>query len=1597
MKDGTIGKKSLWHRIILVLARIVLAFSILIIVLVIALNIPAIQTFIAGKFIKSIREKTGTEVSLGSLKIALPNTVNINELFLRDKNADTMLYLHSMSVDVSLFRLLQNQVAIKSLSLENVVANIHRKTPEGDFNFQFLADLFAPDTTAIPDTASKPRKPWLIKVDDISLKNIRGNFYDAMEGIDLRVNLGNFNAKFKDFDLKNQKIDIHEILLNNTAVSLTLEADVADNVIQLSDAATDETGVNSDSAYKEQSVFLALTVLANKLTIENTSFRLDDNSSPKLESGIDYAHLNLSNLNAIVSNINIDSSGYRADFENLNVSESCGLTVKKFAANAEFTDTKSELRNLIIETSASIISGDMSLDYPSFNTFLSDLWNGETNLDLVNSTINANEIFLIVPFLASDPHLSKFKNSDVLISAKSTGKINDLNIENLELSVFDKTILKSNCKLTGLPDINALIFDAGIEKFATNLSDIQRFVDPSVFAGMNLPPSFELKGNAKGKLNSVKGNMEFTSAFGNISAKGFYQNIGNARRDTFSIDFTAQNILAGTILSDTMFGSSNFSGSATGSGIANKDISGSLHLDIHDAFYNSYSYRNIILDGQLAGNIISAKALSADTNLNFILVADADLREAKQKFKTQLNLTKANLQALNFSETDLSVSTRLTAEANYAGFQDADAYLSLANTKLIRPYRTVPLTSVVIQAGSAPDSLQFDIKSDVLDGSVSGNISPENLGKTLQSAYKKYFGLPDTAQSIAGQHMDFTMNVHIPADIIQLFSPESEALNISNMNGSYKTDNNELAVELKLPEAMFSGIKIDSLYLSVKGKNESVSLQSSLLKLAYDTLKIKNIRINEQVDNGIIRSEISTLDSAGKPRYLFANKIETDSGFFRLSFLPDGLILDNAPWKITKGNSLEKQGNRWITENFEFSHADQSVGFVTNDSTQKIVFSNFALQNMINIIRFNGSQRFFKGNLDGEIIFPVSGNEKYINASLSIDQLYIRDSLVGKIFAEVKTKNDRIDLAVSLENEQNNLSVSGDIDHLSGTPSLNLDAVIDINALHRLEQVSLGYFSEMKGKINGKISVKGTTKKPELKGYIGFDETTFKVNSLNFLAKIRDEKILLDQAGIHFNDFVIEDEQAKQLTVNGDILTTDFSGFGFDMHLATKDFQPINSTVSDNPLFYGKLSLDADVELKGNMENPKLSADLKINSSTDLTYALPGSELQLVTAEGIVEFLDPAQIYDSVLAIQGDYLTDSIISKLTGLDLTLNLEIDPAAKFTVDIDPKSGDYLAISGSANLNITADANGKQTLVGVYEVKHGIYQLSFYGLVKKTFTIAPGSSITWSGRPLDADLDITAEYEVRTSSVSLVANETASMSDAEKQTFNQRLPYMVKLSINGFLAEPEASFNIDLPERYLVTYPLVATKLAILNSEEMTQELNKQVFALLVTGSFMADNPLSSTSSSPTNIASTAARNSVNGILADQLNNISSKYISGVDVNFGLTSYEDYEEGSGDIRTEMDIQVSKKLFNDRITVEAMGSFDLEGDKNKSGTSSSKTMTGEFAVIYQLTESGEYKLRAYYEDAYDLFDGDISYSGIALIFEKEFDTLKRKRKGGE
>src|SRR5690606_3912640 len=97
-------------------------------------------------------------------------------------------------------------------------------------------------------------------------------------------------------------------------------------------------------------------------------------------------------------------------------------------------------------------------------------------------------------------------------------------------------------------------------------------------------------------------------------------------------------------------------------------------------------------------------------------------------------------------------------------------------------------------------------------------------------------------------------------------------------------------------------------------------------------------------------------------------------------------------------------------------------------------------------------------------------------------------------------------------------------------------------------------------------------------------------------------------------------------------------------------------------------------------------------------------------------------------------------------------DVDPEAAFTVVIDPGTGDALYAKGSAELTAGIDPGGNVSLAGTYEVSEGSYELSF-NMINRRFDFQKGSTITWTGDPMKADLDITAVYTVEAPPIDLV----------------------------------------------------------------------------------------------------------------------------------------------------------------------------------------------------------------------------------------------------
>jgi hypothetical protein len=206
-----------------------------------------------------------------------------------------------------------------------------------------------------------------------------------------------------------------------------------------------------------------------------------------------------------------------------------------------------------------------------------------------------------------------------------------------------------------------------------------------------------------------------------------------------------------------------------------------------------------------------------------------------------------------------------------------------------------------------------------------------------------------------------------------------------------------------------------------------------------------------------------------------------------------------------------------------------------------------------------------------------------------------------------------------------------------------------------------------------------------------------------------------------------------------------------------------------------------------------------------------------------------------------------------------------------------------------------------------------------------------------------------------------------------------------MKGKLLKPDIHFKLDLPpDQRGVLSGTVYAKLNELNSQE--SELNKQVFALLVLGRFMPENPLDIAGGNGG--LSDFARTSVSQILSAQLNRLSEQYLAGANLNVGLDSYQDYSSGNAEGRTQLKLALSKQLFDERVTVQVGGNVDIEG--RRSQENSLNNFAGDLKVMYKLTEDGRWQLQGFRQNSYEgAIDGDIIKTGAGIVFMIDFEKL--------
>src|SRR5690606_30214607 len=240
-------------------------------------------------------------------------------------------------------------------------------------------------------------------------------------------------------------------------------------------------------------------------------------------------------------------------------------------------------------------------------------------------------------------------------------------------------------------------------------------------------------------------------------------------------------------------------------------------------------------------------------------------------------------------------------------------------------------------------------------------------------------------------------------------------------------------------------------------------------------------------------------------------------------------------------------------------------------------------------------------------------------------------------------------------------------------------------------------------------------------------------------------------------------------------------------------------------------------------------------------------------------------------------------------------------------------------------------------------------------------------------------------------LMASQLSGAESELASQFRQELPFLVYLNVDGEMLRPLISFGLDMPEdQQGAIGGNVYTRVQQVNAQE--DELNKQVFSLLVLNRFF---PATGSDGSGGGTAA-MARSSVSQMLSGQLNAFSNSFFggSGLELDFDLDSFQDYQEGTGQTRTQLNVSAQQRLFDDRLVVQVGSQVDVEGGSQSSERSN--PVFGNVSVEYLLTENGRYRLRGFRKNQFEsVIDGQLIVTGISLIFNREFNKFWELWKG--
>ena len=1585
-------KLKKWGKRLMIFLLLGMSFPLLVSIL---LQLPYVQNksidYITGK----VSEKTGFNVSIGSLNLSFVRGLVLRSFLVENEN-DTILFARALDVNLNknLLYVFRKELHVNNLSLYEADINsiIKAGNSKSDLSI-FLSKLLASEPKEEEDKA----QAFKLFLKNIQFQNIELEFGDENKGNSTTVKLENFSSSLGLLDFEAETYDIRSCIIYKPQVKIVKA--------YIKNSNAEQTKIENTEGDLSDIKLPSLQI--GQLKIIDGKFDVKSQIAPKYNFPyFNTDNLSLTKLNLDVASLLLNSNlTLSVDLNELNFKTSDGFELRKLSSKDIYiSETSIWLPGINVETNQSKLGNFIRLEYESYESLKNFTEEVNIDFDWSGTRIAISDLVYFIPSLRNTAFYNYNKNKSINVNGRFAGRVVNFRGDNVSLNLENILKLEGSFRVRNILDSEVTFVSMRLNTLQTdirNLNTILPFAKiPSNFLKLG---KIDFKGSFDGFLNDFvaygtlntelgRANMDMKLDVKDGSSKARYS--GSLALEKFNLGKWADSKDLGVISFNSKVSS--------GYGLELSTARAKLIADVSLFQFKNYSYDHIYLNGELEKNRFTGNIKSTDRNADLYFDGIIDMAGPNYLYDFQSDIRKVNLEKLNLVNYPFILEGRINIIGAGTNLDNLVGNISADSINIIRRdsfycFEKLEIKSHNLSNGQKRLSLDADGTNVVLTGSYNLTTIYTDLRKILKLNFpyhtRKWSELDDIAES--RNKFRFDLNLDKGTNLLSLLGIEDI------YPGDFKAKGNFDAVDQVLDLVASTGVfkfkdnYIFDLGISLNSRGSQADLYIHIDSSQIGDRKLQSFDLGAKLkgDSTALSIEMPGLTERTDIVALQLNITPHQQGYM-FNIKNNNLLLGGRRWKINADNSIVLGDKFHQIRNLAITDGQRFVELKDYNNTGiELKLNKFDFEFINDIIKYD--KMYFSGETNGIVrVSNIYDGSPDIISVLSMDDLKINNESFGELNLDVsKPKDKPLDVIFSLNKNKgaNVLKLDGSYDF--DNKRINASVKGRQFSLRFLEFILKGGISDLEAYADMDAKLSGPLDDLKLDGTGMLKNGRVKVDYVGEYFRFNNQRIRITDRIIDLTGARITDSQGNIGQITGGLKHKMFSNFELQANLAGENVIAINTTKADNSVYYGVGRGKISVDFSGPVESARLFIDATTGPGTRLFIPIKESEADL--NKSVIDFVNIQEYLR-----KRDEVKEPISIKLEGMEIEMNLNLTPDAEVSLIFDEAKGDIMRGRGRGNLKMLITRSGDFDMFGQYQIESGQYLFTAGPVIAKPFVIRRGGTIIWNGDPVNAMLNIDADYQVRTPLSIFLAEFLVNAPPELSNAARNRVDVKLSLNLRGTLYNPDVNFDLEFPELAGQLRSYADNKLRMLRTNPV--EFNSQVFGLIVFNTFMPSTSLSDAVA--TNLG-TAGISTISEFVSSQLSLFVTSiindaleedgFISGIDFDINLRTNNSLFGVSDDasiLPSEIEIRFRNRFrfWDERLSVGVGSNFvreSLIGLQNY--------LIPEFNIEYALTSDRKVNLRIY--GKYDMDDINVTTRretyGLALRFRTEFGPMLETR----